>query len=69
MTPSFRRKASFLGTFILIHMISSISILFALLLVGINPTLLVSVLGAPLWITVCICSWNLTKKFRRRRMI
>ena len=69
MTPSFRRKASFLGTFILIHMASSISILFILLVMGINPTLLVSVLGAPLWITVCICSWNLTKKLNQRRMI
>ena len=34
MTPSFRRKASFLGTFILIHMASSISILFMLLVMG-----------------------------------
>jgi L-asparagine transporter-like permease len=69
MTPRFRRKASFLGTFVIVHVTSSISILFILLVMGINPTLLVSVLGAPLWITVCICSWNLTKKLNKRKYI
>jgi L-asparagine transporter-like permease len=69
MTPKFRRKASFLGTFVIVHVASSISILFILLVMGINPTLLVSVLGAPLWITVCICSWNLTKKLNKRKYI
>lgn len=69
MTKSWRKRSLFIGSFVLIHIIMSASILFVLLAVGINPTLVVSVLAAPLWVVVTVASWSLTKKMRKGKHI
>ena len=56
------RKARWLGWCGTVHLTLSLLTLFSLVFVGINPTLLVSVLGAPLWIGVAFASKYLPDK-------
>jgi hypothetical protein len=56
------RKPMWLGWFVTVHLILSFSTLIMLISVGINPTLLVSVLGAPLWIGIAFASKMITDK-------
>lgn len=56
------KKVVWLGYFVFIHLMLSAMVLGMLIAIGINPTLLVSVLGAPLWIVVAFTSKNLTDK-------
>ena len=69
MTKSWRSRSLFIGSFVLTHIIMSASLLFVMLAVGINPTLVVSVLAAPLWVVVTIASWSITKKMRKEKQI
>ena len=55
-------KVHWLGWFITVHLLLSLMILALLIGMGINPTLLVSVLGAPLWIGVAFSSKYITDK-------
>ncbi|MEK9983777.1 MAG: hypothetical protein VW879_03460 [Opitutae bacterium] len=55
-------KTRWIGWFVTVHLILSLAILTLLIGMGINPTLLVSVLGAPLWIGVAFASKYLTDK-------
>jgi len=56
------RKAVYIGWFVTVHLMLSSMVLGLLIGVGINPTLLVSVLGAPLWIGVAFASKHITDK-------
>ena len=60
--PYLGRKARWIGWFIIVHLSLSFLTLLLLISFGINPTLLVSVLGAPLWIGVAFSSKYLTDK-------
>jgi hypothetical protein len=55
-------KASWIGWFVTVHLTLSFTIMLMMIAVGINPTLLVSVIGAPLWIGVAFASKTLTDK-------
>jgi len=55
-------KTSWIGWFVTVHLTLSFLGLSLLIGMGINPTLLVSVLGAPLWIGVAFASKYLTDK-------
>ena len=55
-------KTRWIGWFVTVHLTLSFLILTLLIGMGINPTLLVSVLGAPLWIGVAFASKYLTAK-------
>nr|BAR16991.1 hypothetical protein [uncultured Mediterranean phage uvMED] len=55
-------KTRWIGWFVTVHLTLSFLILTLLIGMGINPTLLVSVLGAPLWIGVAFASKYLTDK-------
>ena len=55
-------KTRWVGWFVTTHLFLSFVILTMLVSMGINPTLLVSVLGAPLWIGVAFASKYLTDK-------
>lgn len=55
-------KTRWIGWFVTVHLFLSLTILTLLIGMGINPTLLVSVLGAPLWIGVAFASKYLTDK-------
>lgn len=56
------RKPMWIGWFVTVHLILSLMVLLLLIGIGINPTLLVSVLGAPLWIAVAFTSKMITDK-------
>ena len=56
------RKASWIGWFVVVHLIQSAIILFLMMALGINPTLVVSVIAAPLWIAVAFASKFITDK-------
>ena len=60
--PFVGNKAKWIGWFVTVHLALSLLILIMLIGVGINPTLLVSVLGAPLWIGVAFASKYITDK-------
>jgi hypothetical protein len=55
-------KASWIGWFVTVHLTLSFTIMLMMIAIGINPTLLVSVIGAPLWIGVAFASKTLTDK-------
>ncbi len=55
-------KASWIGWFVTVHLTLSFTVMLMMVAVGINPTLLVSVIGAPLWIGVAFASKTLTDK-------
>lgn len=56
------RKANWLGWFCTVHITSTILVLLLLLGMGINPTLVVSVVAAPLWLAVAFTSKYITDK-------
>jgi hypothetical protein len=56
------RKSGWVGYFVTVHLLLTLVILTLLIGMGINPTLLVSVLGAPLWIGVAFASKMITDK-------
>jgi hypothetical protein len=60
--PFISRKAIWVGWFVTVHLASSATVLLLLIAIGINPTLLVSVIGAPLWIAVAFTSKYITDK-------
>ena len=55
-------KSRWIGWFVTVHLTLSFTILLMMIGMGINPTLLVSVIGAPLWIGVAFASKTLTDK-------
>lgn len=55
-------KTRWIGWFVTVHLTLSLTILVLLIAAGINPTLLVSVLAAPLWIGVAFASKTITDK-------
>tara|TARA_R100001510_G_scaffold39109_1_gene35546 strand:- start:3098 stop:3316 length:219 start_codon:yes stop_codon:yes gene_type:complete len=55
-------KTRWLGWFVSVHLLTTATILLMLIAMGINPTLLVSVIGAPLWIGVAFSSKYITDK-------
>lgn len=55
-------KTRWIGWFVTVHLTLSFTILLLMIGMGINPTLLVSVIGAPLWIGVAFASKTLTDK-------
>jgi hypothetical protein len=60
------KKANWLGWFCTVHIASTILILLLLLGMGINPTLVVSTIAAPLWIAVAFTSKYITDKIMEK---
>ena len=74
MTKTYRKKydekAYSIGSFIIIYLVLGIAVITALLTFGLNPTLVISVVSAPIWIAVIFLAQGLNnkvKKGRRRR--
>ena len=57
----FKDKANYIGTFILIYLGLGGGFIAFALFIGINPTLIVSVVGAPIWIGIVFLTNRLTK--------
>tara|TARA_B100000073_G_scaffold199995_1_gene165578 strand:+ start:565 stop:780 length:216 start_codon:yes stop_codon:yes gene_type:complete len=60
--PFINHKARWIGWFVSTHLVLTGAILLVLIALGINPTLMVSVIGAPLWIAVAFASKFITDK-------
>ena len=58
--------AMWLGYFILIYVSIGLNIVFWLMFIGVNPTLVISVLSAPLWIIAILCARKLTYWLMKR---
>lgn len=54
-------KAEYIGTFVLVYLSLGGGLIFMCLMLGINPTLVLSVISAPIWIFVVYISNKLTK--------
>jgi hypothetical protein len=57
----FRERAEYIGTFVITYLSLGGGMVFMLLLIGVNPTLVLSVISAPLWIAIVFLSNKLTK--------
>jgi len=60
------KKANWIGWFVTVHLIQSLILLILLMGVGINPTLVVSVVAAPMWIAVAFVSKYITDKIMEK---
>ena len=57
----FNAKANFIGTFIITYLSLGGGFLFMCLMLGINPTLVMSVIAAPIWIFIVYITNKITK--------
>lgn len=57
-----KTKASWIGWFVTVHLILTFSIMLTMLVFGINPTLIMSVVSAPLWIVTVLLSKYIADK-------
>ena len=57
----FQTNADYIGTFVLVYLSMGGGFVFAMILLGINPTLVLSVIAAPIWIYIVFTSNRITK--------
>jgi len=57
----FQTNADYIGTFVLVYLSMGGGFVFAMILLGINPTLVLSVIAAPVWIYIVFTSNRITK--------
>jgi|GEM_PF-4589741 len=60
--PFISKKANWLGWFITTHLTLTFIIILFLIGIGVNPTLVLSVIAAPLWLAVAFTSRWITDK-------
>lgn len=60
-------KAEYIGTFVLIYLSLGGGFLFMCIVLGINPTLVMSVISAPIWIFIVYISNQITKMVIKNR--
>ena len=56
----FQDRSEYVGTFVLIYLSLGGGLVMMWMLLGLNPTLILSVVGAPIWIFIVWVSNNLT---------
>jgi hypothetical protein len=57
----FQERSEYIGTFVLIYLSLGGGLIFMWMIMGLNPTLILSVISAPIWIFIVWVSNNLTK--------
>ena len=57
----FQTNADYIGTFVLVYLSMGGGFVFSMILLGINPTLVLSVIAAPVWIYIVFTSNRITK--------
>tara|TARA_R110000787_G_scaffold233655_1_gene340566 strand:- start:205 stop:498 length:294 start_codon:yes stop_codon:yes gene_type:complete len=57
----FQTNADYIGTFVLVYLSMGGGFVFSMILLGINPTLVLSVVAAPVWIYIVFTSNRITK--------
>jgi hypothetical protein len=58
----YHRKANSVGSFVLIYLMLGIVVIVSLLTIGLNPTLVISVVSAPIWIGIIFTAQAINKK-------
>jgi hypothetical protein len=57
-----KSKASWIGWFVTVHLILTLSITVMMIVIGLNPTLMMSVISAPIWIATVLASKYIADK-------
>jgi hypothetical protein len=60
-------KAEYIGTFVIIYLSLGGGFIFMCIVLGINPTLVMSVISAPIWIFIVYVSNQITKQVIKSR--
>ena len=58
---AFQDRSEYIGTFVLIYLSLGGGLVMMWMIMGLNPTLILSVISAPIWIFIVWVSNNLTK--------
>ena len=66
MKQKFDTYSEYIGTFILTYLGYGTLIILTLLFLGVNPTLVISVVSAPLWIIILYLSYKTTIVIKRK---
>ena len=64
ITKEFDKQSNKIGTFVILLITIGFGFIFSLLVAGVNPTLVISIVSAPMWIGIIILCLKLTKKIR-----
>ena len=67
MRKAYDEKAYSIGSFIIIYLIIGSMVVISLLTLGLNPTLVISVVSAPIWIGIIFLSQGINNKLRKTR--
>lgn len=57
----FQSNADYIGTFVIVYLSLGGGFVFMMILLGINPTLVLSVIAAPVWIYIVFTANRVTK--------
>ena len=60
-TFNFQSNADYIGTFVIVYLSLGGGFVFSMMLLGINPTLVLSVIAAPVWIYIVFTANRVTK--------
>ena len=58
----YNKKANSVGSFVLIYLMLGTVVIVSLLTIGLNPTLVISVVSAPIWIGIIFTAQSINKK-------
>lgn len=64
ITKELDKQSHKIGTFVILLTTLGLGFIVSLLLIGVNPTLVISVVSAPMWVGIIILALRLTKKIR-----
>tara|TARA_R100000951_G_scaffold101061_1_gene92146 strand:- start:2109 stop:2315 length:207 start_codon:yes stop_codon:yes gene_type:complete len=64
ITEEFDKQSNKIGTFVILLVTLGLAFIVILLLAGVNPTLVISIVSAPMWVGIIILCLKLTKKIR-----
>jgi len=67
MRKTYDDKAYSIGSFIIIYLIIGSMVVISLLTLGLNPTLVISVVSAPIWIGIIFLSQGINNKMRKTK--
>ena len=67
MRKTYDEKAYNIGSFIIIYITLGIAVITALLTFGLNPTLVISVVSAPIWIGVIFLAQGINNKIKPKK--
>lgn len=63
--PRLKSLIQRIGIFVVLHILAAAIIIFMMLLFGINPTLVISVVAAPIWIGLAILNYWFSGIFQK----